>query len=121
MNEVRAMRVLLVDDNEMGSELLAEFLALSNVETRCAATGAEALALVNTFAPDAVLLDILLPDMDGYELAKRLRERANPPRIYALSGLARHERRDAINGIFTGWIEKPADPDALLAILHEAN
>ncbi|MNS44211.1 Response regulator MprA [compost metagenome] len=116
MNEVRAVRVLLVDDNEMGSELLAEFLALSGVETRCAASGEAALDMIDGFSPEAVLVDILLPDMDGYELASRLRSRGAPPRIYALSGLARHERRDA-DGMFDGWIEKPADPDALLAIL----
>ncbi|MFD4841650.1 response regulator [Achromobacter sp. NPDC058515] len=117
---MRAIRVLLVDDNEMGSELLAEFLALSGLETRCAATGGEALQLAETFAPEAVLVDILLPDMDGYELAHRLRERTAPPRIYALSGLARHERRDGADSMFNGWIEKPADPEALLAILREA-
>jgi CheY-like chemotaxis protein len=120
LNEARPLRVLLVDDNEMGSELLAEFLALSNLETRCAANAAEALELATEFAPDAVLLDILLPDMDGYQLANRLRDRPNPPRIYALSGLARHERRDDSGSLFTGWIEKPADPDALLALLRQA-
>ncbi|MNK42869.1 Transcriptional regulatory protein SrrA [compost metagenome] len=120
MNGVRASRVLLVDDNEMGSELLAEFLSLSGLETRCAATAGQALELAKTFAPDAVLLDILLPDMDGYELAARLRDCAMPPRIYALSGLARHDRRDGTDSMFTGWIEKPADPDALVAILCQA-
>ncbi|QVQ26770.1 response regulator [Achromobacter deleyi] len=120
MNDVRAMRVLLVDDNEMGSELLAEYLALSSLETRCAATASEALELAGTFAPDAVLLDILLPDMDGYELAARLRDSPKPPRIYALSGLGRHERREGSDSLFTGWIEKPANPDALLAILRQA-
>lgn len=120
MNDVRTIRVLLVDDNEIGAELLAEFLTLSGLETRCATTGAEALAMSETFAPQAVLVDILLPDMDGYELASRLRARAASPRIYALSGLARHERRDGTDGMFDGWIEKPADPEALLAILCEA-
>jgi len=120
LNEVRAVRVLLVDDNEMGSELLAEFLALSGVETRCAPTGEAALEMVDSFRPEAVLVDILLPDMDGYELATRLRARTESPRIYALSGLARHERRDE-DGMFNGWIEKPADPDALLAILRQAH
>ncbi|WP_238531871.1 response regulator [Achromobacter arsenitoxydans] len=117
---MRPLRVLLVDDNEMGSELLAEFLALSNLETRCAANAAEALELATEFAPDAVLLDILLPDMDGYQLAKRLLDHPNPPRIYALSGLARQDRRDGSANLFTGWIEKPADPDALVAILRQA-
>ncbi|KAG1228082.1 hypothetical protein G6F68_019522 [Rhizopus microsporus] len=105
----------------MGSELLAEFLALSGVETRCAATGAAALELADRYAPEAVLVDILLPDMDGYELAAKLRARGSPPRIYALSGLARLERRDDTDSMFYGWIEKPADPDALLAILRQAH
>ncbi|WP_315137982.1 response regulator [Achromobacter marplatensis] len=118
---MRAIRVLLVDDNEMGSELLAEFLALSGVETRCAATGEAALELADSFTPEAVLVDILLPDMDGYELAAKLRARGSPPRIYALSGLARQERRDDTDSMFNGWIEKPADPDALLAILRQAH
>lgn len=120
MDDVRAMRILLVDDNEMGSELLAEFLSLSALETRCAATAGEALEVARTFAPDAVLLDILLPDMDGYELAARLRDCPKPPRIYALSGLARQERREGSDSVFTDWIEKPADPNALLAILRQA-
>lgn len=117
MNNVLAVRVLLVDDNEVASELLAEFLAISGLETRSAATGEAALELAESFAPEAVLVDIQLPDMDGYELAARLRARGNPPRIYAFSGLARQERRDGAADMFNGWIEKPADPDALLAIL----
>jgi len=121
LNEARSLRVLLVDDNEMGSELLAEFLALSGLETRCAVNGEDALAQVAAFDPQAVLVDILLPDMDGYELATRLRARARDTRIYALSGLARQERRDDTEGMFNGWIEKPADPDALLAILRQAH
>ncbi|MFY3083354.1 response regulator [Achromobacter xylosoxidans] len=121
MNDARALRVLLVDDNEMGSELLAEFLALSGLETRCAGTGEDALAQAGAFAPQAVLVDILLPDMDGYELARRLRERDSAARIYALSGLARHERHEDAANLFDGWIEKPADPDALLALLRRAD
>lgn len=120
MNDERALRVLLVDDNEMGSELLAEFLALSGLETRCAGTGEDALRQAATFAPEAVLVDILLPDMDGYELARRLRERNVSSRIYALSGLARHERHEDATALFDGWIEKPADPDALLTVLRQA-
>lgn len=121
MNEARSLRVLLVDDNEMGSELLAEFLALSGLETRCAINGEDALTQVAAFDPQAVLVDILLPDMDGYELARRLRERDTSTRIYALSGLARHERHEDAASLFDGWIEKPADPDALLTVLRQAD
>ncbi|WP_251863622.1 response regulator [Achromobacter sp. Marseille-Q4962] len=112
------MRVLLVDDNEVSAELLAEFLGLSGVQARWAGTAAQALETVGDFAPHAVVADILLPDMDGYELARRLRENGAPLRIYALSGLSRQERRDEAAGLFDGWLEKPADPDALLALLR---
>ncbi|MFY2641570.1 response regulator [Achromobacter deleyi] len=120
MNDARTLRVLLVDDNEMGSELLAEFLAMSGLETRCAGTGEDALAQAASFDPQAVLVDILLPDMDGYELARQLRRRNAASRIYALSGLARHERHEDAASLFDGWIEKPADPDALLTVLRQA-
>lgn len=120
MNEARALRVLLVDDNEMGSELLAEFLAMSGLETRCAGNGEDALAQAADFEPQAVLVDILLPDMDGYELARQLRARNTGARIYALSGLARHERHQDAASLFDDWIEKPADPDALLTVLRQA-
>jgi len=115
LTSIRAKRVLLVDDNDLAAELLAEFMALSGIEVQTAATGAEALACSATFEPDAVILDILLPDIDGYTLAARLREQHTPaPQLIALSGLLPDRQRSDAS-VFDAWFEKPADPDALVA------
>jgi len=118
LTQTRALRVLLVDDNDMASELLAEFLTLSGIEVRIAATGAEALARSAEFQPDAVILDILLPDTDGYALAGQLRAQhaGHAPRLIALSGLPRDGQRGDAD-VFDIWVEKPADPDSLVALV----
>ncbi|MFJ1302268.1 response regulator [Pseudomonadota bacterium AL_CKDN230030165-1A_HGKHYDSX7] len=119
MSNTAAPRIVLVDDNEMAAELLSEFLMLSGLDVRVAYDGAQALAACETFQPHTVVLDILLPDIDGYELANRLRQQQRPaPRLIALSGLAR-VRGDGRGDVFDDWIEKPADPDALLALLSQ--
>ena len=69
-------RVLVVDDNEDAANMLGELLEDAGHEVRTAYTGIEALRAAETFRPDVVLLDIGLPDMDGYEVARRLRGRA---------------------------------------------
>jgi signal transduction histidine kinase len=66
-------RVLVVDDNEDAAEMLAVMLGTWGQETRVAYDGMQALATAEAFQPDIVLLDIGLPDLDGYEIARRLR------------------------------------------------
>lgn len=113
-----ATRVLLVDDNEMAAELMSEFLVLSGLDVRVANDGAQALVVCAEFNPAAVILDILLPDTDGVQLAHRLREQQQPaPRLIALTGLAR-AGHDAKSQVFDEWVEKPADPYALLALIN---
>ena len=121
MTHPHAPRVLLVDDNAMASELLADFLSLSGIDVRRAASGADALAQSASFLPDAVIVDILLPDTDGYQLAGRLRAQhaGQPPRLIALSGLPRDPQRDDA-GVFDSWVEKPADPTALVELVIPA-
>ena len=68
-------RVLIVDDNEDAANSLAMVLKLSGHETDSVYTATDALARVAAFRPDVVLLDIGLPGMDGYEVARLLRER----------------------------------------------
>jgi two-component system OmpR family response regulator len=110
-------RVLIVDDNEMASELLAEFLELCGYEARVSHTGADAMTVADQFSPDIVIVDIMLPDTDGYALAGQFRKRAGAtPTIVALSGLPKNMRgSDA--AVFDAWLEKPADLDALEALL----
>jgi two-component system, sensor histidine kinase len=71
---MKGLRVLIVDDNVDSAEMLGTLLGLAGHDTRCAFDGAAALAAAGEFVPDAVLIDIGLPDMDGYELARRMRQ-----------------------------------------------
>jgi len=69
-----AQRVLLIDDNAESSEPLSLLLKAKGHETRVCTDGEEAIALAGEFLPDCVVLDLSLPRMDGYEVARRLRE-----------------------------------------------
>src|SRR5262245_44821880 len=81
-------RILVVDDNQDAADLLAEYLEALGHTTRVAYDGSAALRVADELKPDLVLLDIGLPVMDGYEVARRLRERhANSGlRLVALTG-----------------------------------
>lgn len=70
----QGLRVLVVDDNEDAAEMLGEWLAQKGYETRVTQDAAGALQLAAEFQPHVALLDIGLPDLDGYELASRLRQ-----------------------------------------------
>jgi two-component system OmpR family response regulator len=110
-------RVLIVDDNEMASGLLAEFLELCGHDAKVSHTGADAMDMADKFSPEIVIVDIVLPDTDGYALADRIRKRTGAtPTIVALSGLPKNMRRGD-NSLFDAWLEKPADLDALEALL----
>ncbi|SAI72274.1 two component response regulator [Bordetella ansorpii] len=121
MTNPHAPRVLLVDDNAMASELLADFLSLSGIDVRRAGNGADALEQSAAFQPHAVIVDIVLPDTDGYVLAGRLRaQHADQPlRLIALSGLPRDPQRGDAD-IFDSWVEKPADPTRLVELVTPA-
>ena len=115
-----ACRILVVDDNHDAAEATAVFLELGGHEVKTVGDGSEALASAPVFAPDVVLLDIGLPEMDGYEVARRLREiaadaRVVPDRAHRLRP-ARRSRAGARGG-FDHHLTKPADPDALLALV----
>jgi CheY-like chemotaxis protein len=112
------MRVLLIDDSRDSSWIVSKLLERSGHEVRVAVNGEEALALAAAQKPNAVLLDIRLPKMDGYEVAQRLRTIANPDqmRIVALSGVALDSEHAASAG-FDGHLLKPSGiKDILRAI-----
>ncbi|ANN73421.1 response regulator [Bordetella bronchialis] len=111
------LQILIVDDNEMASELLSEFVELLGYRCQTTATAGEALTACETRRPDVVITDIVLPDLDGYELASRLRAKFDKQlRIIALSGLPRNnERTEAAS--FDAWLEKPLDLSVLERLL----
>jgi signal transduction histidine kinase/ActR/RegA family two-component response regulator len=116
-----ALRILVVDDNHDAAESLAMLLQQMGHEVHLAFGGEEALATETGFRPEVFILDIGLPRMDGYELARRLREREESGKAHyiALSGYAQEEnRRKALAGGFDHYMIKPLEFDRLLTILH---
>jgi PAS domain S-box-containing protein len=109
-------RVLVVDDNHDAAETLAELLRMLGNQVAVVHDGNAALSSAPVFKPDVILLDIGLPDINGYEVAQRLRQiqGMRQPRLIALTGWGQHEdkRRAAEAGFDDHWT-KPVDPARL--------
>jgi signal transduction histidine kinase len=113
LSSAQAPRVLVVDDNEDAAETLALLLSADGYATRVAHDGPRALALVGDFVPDVAVLDIGLPVMDGYELARRLRAESGVGRVrlIALTGYGQADDvRRAKEAGFDEHLVKPVDP-----------
>ena len=111
-------RVLVVDDNRDAAELLGETLKACGHLVKVAYDGAQALVLAATFRPDTAVLDIGLPLMDGYQLARRLRLLPGLAglRLVALSGYGQQEdKARSMDAGFDVHLVKPADLDSILA------
>jgi CheY-like chemotaxis protein len=109
-------RVLIVDDNKDAADTLAQLLQLEGHETQAAYSSKEALETVQMFGPDIMLLDIGLPEMNGYEVAKTLRSRLNLSRLclIAVTGYGRaFDREFALTAGFDDHLMKPLDIAAL--------
>jgi signal transduction histidine kinase/CheY-like chemotaxis protein len=116
-------RILIVDDSRDGGESLATLLRVLGAEVALAHSGRTALEYVDTFRPDVVLLDIGMPGMDGYEVARRIR--ANPANrtisLIALTGWGQDEdRRRSVAAGFDHHLVKPADIEQLRQLLTVA-
>jgi signal transduction histidine kinase len=115
-----ARRILVIEDNADAREMLRAALALDGHEVRAAADGAAGLAAVAHARPDVALIDIGLPDIDGYEVARRLRSMVNGARIglVAVSGYGQAEdQRRALEAGFDAHVTKPVAPERLQEII----
>jgi two-component system response regulator MprA len=113
------VRLLVVDDDRALRDVLRRALSLSGYEIRVAETGSEALAEVNGAVPDAIVLDVGLPDIDGLEVCRLLRREGN--RVPVLMLTARDAVSDRIDGLDAGaddYLVKPFDIDELKARLR---
>jgi len=109
-----SVRILVVEDDADALELLSEVLRCAGHEVQVATNADEALVQVEQFRPELAIVDIGLPDLDGYELARRIRARAQC-RLFALSGFtATTAPSDTAVSSFDAHFIKPVDISALL-------
>ena len=116
----RSVRVLVVDDNQDAAESTSMLLDASGFEVQAVYDGAAALEKLSDFRPDAVLLDIGMPAMDGYEVARRLRAQPSGEglAIIAVSGYGQDEdRRRSMEAGFDTHMTKPLDTSRLIELL----
>ncbi len=110
--------ILVVEDTVEIGEMLYDFLAAEGYDVYHAASGEEALEIYASEGAKLLILDIMLPGIDGFSLCKRIRQNANTP-IIIIS--ARTNKDDKLNGLILGaddYIEKPFDIDLLIAKIH---
>lgn len=108
-------KILVVEDEAAIRNVVRTYLESANFQVECVESGDRALDAAHTFAPDLVVLDLMLPGMDGMEVAARLREESD---VYILMLTARSEEVDRIAGLRMGaddYLTKPFSPRELVA------
>jgi DNA-binding response OmpR family regulator len=120
MNEAR---LLIIEDNDEIAQMLALFLGSRNYKVSIASDGATALQMVREFLPNLILLDVGLPDTDGYELLKQFRQNVRTRYIPAIFLTQRSKKADRITGLQLGaddFITKPFDLEELFLRVQNA-
>ena len=115
-------RILIVDDNADAAEMLARSLEGSGHRVKCTFTPRQAFAAFEELAPEVVLLDIGLPEMDGYEVARRLRglPRGRDVLLIAITGYGQEEdRRKSLEAGFDFHLTKPVELEGLKELIVE--
>ncbi|CAI8887425.1 hybrid sensor histidine kinase/response regulator [Methylocaldum szegediense] len=118
--EAEGLRVLIVDDNRDAADSVARLLGMWGHETRIAHDGKTALDMYREYLPDVILLNIGLPDMDGYEVARCVREDDRRPAVLvAVTGYGQTEdRQRSMASGFDYHLVKPIAPDDLRKVLQ---
>jgi len=117
---VATLRVLVVDDNRDAADSCASLLELSGHRVEKAYNGAQALQIGREFHPQVVLLDIGLPDLDGYEVARRMRASAWGANVPLVAVTGWKQASDKILANLAGFdhhVAKPYDPNELVKLL----
>ncbi len=118
---LRGRRILVVDDNVDTAEMLSILLKAEGHEVALAFDGADAMQVFETFAPDSVLLDLGLPDIDGLEVARHLRARAPDVLLVAVTGYGHDPvRARTRESGFDHHLLKPVDLDKLRSVILTA-
>jgi len=116
-------RILVVDDNADAAQMLAMYLEVANQEVFVEHSSRRALDRITTLLPDVCILDIGMPEIDGHEVARRLKTNPQTAQIMliAVTGYAQeHDRHSAISAGFEHHLAKPVDTTRLLSLLASA-
>src|SRR5882757_4420955 len=111
-------RILIVDDNETNRDILATRLATQGYDLCQATDGQEALDAAKTLLPDLILLDVMMPKLNGIEVCRRLKNDAALPFISIILVTAKSDTKDIVVGLDAGadeYLTKPVDQAALIA------
>ncbi len=115
-------RVLLVDDEAEFLDIMAERMRARDMEVITSTSASEALSLMETDSFDAVVMDFMMPEMDGIQALKAIKERKPEMQIILLTGQATVEKSvEAIKAGAIDFVEKPADLDALSEKIKKAH
>lgn len=115
------LRVLIADDNRDAADTLAMLLSMEGYEVRTVYGGRAAVSAAETFRPDVALLDIGMPEVNGYAAAKAIRQQRGGADIYlvAITGWGQQEdKRQALEAGFAAHVTKPLDPNLLRNLLR---
>lgn len=115
MSTATTPRVLVIDDEENIRFLVESALQLAGFETAAAASGNEGLETAGTFRPDVVILDVMLPDLDGFTVLRRLRDRGLAAPVIFLT--ARDATEDRVRGLTTGGADYQVKPFAVAELV----
>lgn len=110
--------ILVVEDNKEIGTLLSDFLRKENYTVTVADTGEKALDIYERYGAKVIILDLMLPDIDGYAICSKIRETSN---AHILIASAKTEKNDKLKGLNLGaddYIEKPYDIDILIAKIN---
>jgi len=119
VSESKGQRILVVDDESSISDLIATSLKFVGFDVRTAATGSQALTIAEEFKPHAMILDVMLPDLDGFEVCRQIRNEGIEVGVLFLS--AKDEMKDKVQGLTIGgddYMTKPFSLEELVARLR---
>jgi len=121
MLDLERGHLLVVDDNEMNRDILSRRLRKKGHQVQVAEGGAEALEMIQNEAFDLVLLDIMMPVMDGFEVLEKIREKHGPSELPVIMATAKTESEDIVAALKIGandYVIKPFDFPVVLARVH---
>jgi len=115
-------RILVVDDDEMVLMALNELLKPEGYEVHAVSSGADALQRLDQNEYDLFMLDIIMPEMDGFQLCKRIREKESfkeTPIVFLTAKSRQADKRQGIEAGANLFLSKPISPDKLLQIISD--